>query len=121
MTYLLLAIFGAAGAMARYAVGGVVHDWFGSRFPYGTFVVNILGCFAIGWLGTLADERLLLSPRWRMALLVGFLGAFTTFSSFAFESWNLLKEGSLAAAALNVGASVVCGFVALGVGVWVGR
>lgn len=117
----ILGIAGAAGTISRYLFGGWIHHLFGAEFPYGTLVVNISGCLAVGFLGTLAEERFLVSPQIRTALLIGFLGAFTTFSSFAYETWELFKDGEMMMAGLNILTSVVTCFVGLLVGVFLAR
>src|SRR3989338_8924310 len=117
----ILGIAGAAGTISRYLLGGWTHQLFGAEFPYGTLVVNISGCLAIGFLGTLAEERFLISPQIRTALLIGFLGAFTTFSSFAYETWSMFKNGEVMMAGLNVLASVITCFVGLLIGVFLAR
>jgi CrcB protein len=114
----LIAAGGALGAVARYVLSGWVQQASGSAtFPIGTLAVNVLGCFVIGVLSQLAESRGLLTPRSRAFLVVGILGGFTTFSSFANESMNLLRADEGLAAALNVGGSVVLGLLA----VWLGR
>lgn len=115
---LLVAAGGALGAVARYVLSGWVQQASGSAsFPIGTLAVNVIGCFVIGVLAQLAESRGLLTPRSRAFLVVGILGGFTTFSSFANESMNLLRADEGLAAALNVGASVALGLLA----VWLGR
>jgi CrcB protein len=107
---------GFVGAAARYLAGGLVYQLLPPSFPYATFLINVLGCFAIGFLAVLADERFVLGPDARLFLMVGVLGGFTTFSSFGLETLNLLREGSSLGAAANA-----IGQVALGLGaVWAG-
>jgi len=121
LNLVLLGVAGALGSVSRYLLGGWIHQLLGPQFPYGTFVVNAVGCLAIGFLGTLADERFLLGSQLRGIILLGFLGAFTTFSSFAYETWALTKEGEMLLAGLNVlGTLFVC-FVGLIVGVLIAR
>lgn len=107
---LLIAIGGAAGALARWLVSTGVHAWLGRAFPWGTLAVNVLGSFAMGLLAVLLVERFALGPEWRAGLLIGFLGAFTTFSTFALDTVELLGEGqgvrALANMAVSVGACV---------------
>jgi len=117
----ILGIAGAAGTISRYLLGGWMHQLFGAEFPYGTLIVNISGCLAVGFLGTLAEERLLFAPQIRTVLLIGFLGAFTTFSSFAYETWALFKNGEMLLAGINVIASVVICLVGLLIGVFLAR
>lgn len=117
----IIALSGAAGTVARYVLGGWIHQWWGSQFPFGTFVVNAAGCVAIGYLGTLADERQLFSPELRSALFLGFLGAFTTFSSFAYETWAMVKTGAMLLAGLNIFGSLLVCFISLYIGVLLAR
>ena len=93
----------------------------GSALPYGTFVINVVGCFAMGLLMTIIVDRELLPAAWRLFLCVGFLGGFTTFSSFGYEALMLLTEGRLLAALVYVGGSVLLGLVAAGAGVLCAR
>ena len=88
---LLIALAGGLGAIARYGLSGLVLRATGAGFPYGTLVVNVLGCFLFGIVWAVAAERMMIGPEFRTILLVGFLGSFTTFSTFIFEShWLLL-------------------------------
>jgi len=119
--FFILALAGAAGTIARYTLGGWVHQILGSQFPFGTFIVNASGCLAIGFLGTLADERSLFSPDLRLIMILGFLGAFTTCSSFAYETWAMLKDGEFLFASLNVFGNLVTWFVSLFLGVLLAR
>ena len=114
--WLNLILGGVTGTVARYVLAGAVYQMLGTSFPYGTLVVNLTGCFAIGFLAALAEEKLLLSPEARMLLMVGFCGAFTTFSTFMLETANLMKDGEMAKAFVNVAASVVIGFVVFRLG-----
>ena len=114
--YLLVAAGGGAGALARYVASAAIMSRFGGRFPLGTFLINVTGSFLIGFLMTLLTVRLDIDPRWRLFLVVGFLGGYTTFSSFEWETFTAMREGALWAAMLNVAASVMLGYVA----VWLG-
>ncbi len=116
MKYLIITIGGAIGAGCRYFVQGVVHQFTGMSFPYGTLVVNILGCFLIGLIMEWSEQRFIVDPQLRIFLTVGILGGFTTFSSFGYETFALMKDGEFLRAALNVTASVVAGLGA----VWAG-
>lgn len=119
--FFILAFSGAAGTIIRYALGGWVQQICGSQFPFSTFIVNASGCLAIGFLGTLADEKSFFSPDLRIALIIGFLGAFTTYSSFAYETWTMFKDGEFLFAALNTfGTFVIC-FVCLFFGMLLAR
>jgi CrcB protein len=115
---LFIGLGGAIGAVMRYLLSGWVQQASGSiSFPLGTLAVNVTGCFVIGVLSQLGESRGLLTPRSRAFLVVGILGGFTTFSSFANESMNLLRGDENVLAALNVGGSVALGLMA----VWLGR
>ncbi|TAH34395.1 MAG: fluoride efflux transporter CrcB [Planctomycetota bacterium] len=112
---LWIALAGAAGTLARYGLQGLVQSWSGSAFPSGTLVVNALGCFLFGALWALAEERMTIGPDTRVVCLVGFLGAFTTFSSFAFETGQLLREAQWLLTAANLlaqnGLGLLCLFL----------
>lgn len=100
---------GAAGAVMRWLMAGAVQRWAGGAFPWGTFAVNALGSFLLGFLFVWLIERSTASELVRLALTVGMLGAFTTFSTYSLESVRLLQEGALGMAAANVmGQVVVC-------------
>jgi CrcB protein len=117
LNLLLVGSGGFFGAICRYSLGGAVHQWTQiSTFPLGTMVVNILGCFLIGLGGGLMELRQLFTPELRLFLLIGFLGGFTTFSTFGFESWALMRDGEFFFAAVNVVIQVLAGFTA----VWFG-
>lgn len=117
----LIAVLGAGGALARYGLGGLVYRISGGSFPFGTFVVNIIGCFLFGLIWPLAEERLLISSNTRMIILIGFMGSFTTFSSLIFETSELMRDSQWALALANMGGQVVVGLVALYIGMMVGR
>ena len=119
----LLAIAGggAAGAVARYWVSGRVYAWLGSGFPWGTLAVNVAGSFLIGLLAILLVERLPYSAEWRSLLIVGFLGAFTTFSTFSLETLTLIEQADYAKALTNAALSVVACLAATWLGVVAGR
>ena len=116
-----MAAGGAAGALLRYWVSNGVYQLLGRDFPYGTLVVNVLGSLAMGLLYVLLLERSATAPEWRALLLVGVLGAFTTFSTFSLETLNLLQDGALLRASLNIALSVVVCIAAAWLGVAVGR
>lgn len=107
---------GATGSLTRYVVGMAVMTRLATRFPLGTMIINISGCFLIGILMTLFAERTQPHPNWRLALVVGFLGGYTTFSSFEWETLALVKDGGQWLALLNIAGSVVLGYGA----VWLG-
>lgn len=114
--YALVAAGGLVGSVARYWLAGYVQGLSDTVFPYGTLVVNVLGSFVLGVVAALSMERGLLSPNLRLLLGVGFCGGFTTMSTFSYESMALLRDGSVAAAMLNIGGSVL----ACCSGVWLG-
>ena len=104
MNLLLIAIGGALGSVARYLLSTLVLRATGTLFPLGTFVVNAIGCFAFGLIAGAADQRLALSPEARAFLLIGILGGFTTFSSYAYESFALVRDGQVFWATINLAA-----------------
>ncbi|MEW6116997.1 MAG: fluoride efflux transporter CrcB [Nitrospirota bacterium] len=114
--YLIIGLGGFLGAISRYAVGLWIGQRWGRSFPLGTFVINVSGSFLIGLLMVLFNERFLVNPQWRLLLTVGFLGAYTTFSTFEYETGALLRDGEWFIAALNILLSVIAGFVALKLG-----
>ncbi len=117
----LLAVAGMCGTLARYWVSGAVYGVMGRDFPWGTVAVNILGCLLFGLVWVLADERQVLRPEARVIILVGFMGAFTTFSSLIFETGELARGAQWARAALNLVGQNVFGFVAFAIGAALGR
>jgi len=108
------------GANARYWVGGWAADRFGTAFPYGTFIINVTGSFAIGLLAAFFAERAY-SPNWRLFLMVGFLGGYTTFSSYSYEALRLFEDGAYFFGALYFFGSPVMGLAACLAGVALGR
>jgi len=117
----LLALAGAAGTLSRYWLSGAVHAVVGRLFPWGTMVVNTLGCLLFGLFFVLGEERFALRGETRTVVLVGFMGAFTTFSSLVFETDQYLREAQYGLAALNLAGECVLGFAALYVGMVLGR
>jgi CrcB protein len=107
----LIAIFGALGTLARYGLQGIVQIRTASTFPFGTLLVNLSGCFLIGLIGQFTLNRMVISPDWRVAIAVGFLGGYTTFSSFGWETAKMLEAGEWAWATVYVGASVLAGLI----------
>lgn len=112
----IIGIGGFLGAVARYGVGLWIGQKWGKIFPLGTFFVNVSGSFLVGFLMVLFTERFMLNPQWRMFFVIGFLGAYTTFSTFEYETGALLRDSEWLVAALNVFLSVVAGFTALKLG-----
>jgi CrcB protein len=119
-TALAVMIAGALGALARYALQSMIDPRTGD-LPWGTFVINVSGSFVLGVVFTAATERLVIEPWVRTALTVGFLGAYTTFSTLAFETVRLLDGGQWVAAFLNMAGNAVFGIAAVMAGVWVAR
>lgn len=104
---LFIAIGGALGAVARYGLGNAIHNLWSLRFPAGTFLVNVLGSFLIGVIFVLITEKGYIHPDWRSVLMVGFLGAFTTFSTFSLETVSLMESGQWVTALIYVLSSLV--------------
>ena len=118
---MLIAVAGAVGALGRYGLGSLISGLLGKSFPYGTLCVNILGCLLIGFLMHLALTTDLVAHHWRQAIIVGFLGAFTTFSTFSYETVKLIEEGLWPTAAVNIGMNVASGLIATIVGLAIAR
>ena len=121
MTLVLIAMGGAAGAVARFLVDNAVLDRFSGAFPLGILVVNLSGAFVLGLLAALIVDRGLLPTDLRSPLLVGFLGAYTTFSTLMLDSWRLFEDGLPMLAFVNIAGSTVLGIVAVVGGLWLGR
>jgi fluoride exporter len=121
VTYVLIAAFGAASAVSRYALDGWITDLTHGQFPWGTFAINVVGAFALGLLVALTTERLLPHPNLRIALGIGFLGSFTTFSTYAYESVKLAEDGALGLALVNSVGMVALGLLAAFAGLAIGR
>ena len=122
MPYLLVGVGGFIGANARFVVARLVGALFETRFPLGTFVINVSGSFLLGVLGTLVAQKV--SPKseaMRLALGIGFLGAFTTFSTFEFETHALIDDGSWLTATTNIFASLFVGLLAVRAGIVVAK
>ena len=118
---LAIAAGGSVGAVMRFMVSTGVYSWLGRGFPYGTLVVNVVGSLLMGLLYELFLQRLSVSPEVRAVLLVGFLGAFTTFSTFSIETINLIEQGYLMKAIVNILASVILCVLAAWVGLQIAR
>jgi fluoride exporter len=119
--YLIIALGGAIGSMLRFWAGGYVSGRLGTRFPYGTFVINVTASFLIGFIMTVLAERTHLNPSWRYLLVIGFLGGYSTFSSFEYETFRVFEDGEFLIAAMNIALSVGVGFLAVWIGAVTGR
>ena|SRR5436190_106663 len=119
---LLIAVGGAAGTLARYGTGTVLRDVSGrTGFPWGTLAVNLIGCFVIGYLSSLFLERMVVRSEYQLMLTVGFLGGYTTFSTFGLETANLLNNRQYFFFAANLLLSNVLGIALVIVGLKLGR
>lgn len=121
MTLILVGAGGFFGAVARYLVDGWVSRLTGAGLPWGTLVINVSGSFALGLLFALTIDRGVLPAEIRAPLMIGFIGAYTTFSTWMLESWRLVETGDLAAAVTNLAGSVGLGLVAVVLGLAAGR
>ena len=119
--FLLISVGAILGANSRYWLGTWAAQKWGSSFPFGTLIINVSGSLLLGFFMTLATERFMLDPRWRLLFAVGFLGAYTTFSTYAFESYSLLANGQWLAGLGNLLSSTLLGVVAVGIGVLLGK
>ncbi len=115
--YLMIALGGALGSLARYGVALWVQQRVGGAFPSGTFLVNVSGCLIMGVVMTLLTEGGAFDPNWRFLVPIGFIGAYTTFSTFEMETFRAVEEGGLLIALSNIVFSVIVGFLALWLGV----
>lgn len=118
---LWIALGGATGTLMRYWLGGVVQRLVGGVFPWGTFAVNMAGCFLFGLVWSLIEERALLTPGVRFVALVGFMGAFTTYSTYMFETGALVRDSEWALAIGNVLLQNLVGIICLFIGLFAGR
>ncbi len=121
MPLVMIALGGAAGATLRYVIDAFVSDRAGGAFPWGTLVVNVSGSLILGMLFALTVERGVLPAAVRGPVLIGFIGAYTTFSTLMLESWRLIEDGSVGLALANLVASSVLGLLAVLVGLVIGR
>ncbi|HXY06363.1 MAG TPA: fluoride efflux transporter CrcB [Terriglobales bacterium] len=112
----MVGIGGGVGSILRFWLGSYIGGRLGSRFPYGTFVINVTGSFLIGLVLTILAERTQWSPNWRYLIPIGFIGGYTTFSTFEYETLRLVQDGQMVTAMLNITMSVTVGFA----GVWAG-
>lgn len=121
MKYVMIGVGGFVGAIARFVIGSYVGNKLGTRFPYGTFVINCSGSFLIGLILTLLTEKTHWDANWRYLIPIGFIGAYTTFSTFEYETARVVQDGQIVIALLNVSLSVVIGFAAVFAGIALGR
>jgi fluoride exporter len=111
--YLLIALGGGLGSIARYWVGSTIGSRLGVRFPYGTLAVNMTACAIIGFVLTWFSQRAVINPAWRYLFAVGFIGAYSTFSTYEWETLSTLRSGAFALASLYAVGSVVLGLAAV--------
>ena len=119
--YWIVGLGGFAGSIARFWLGAYISNRLGTRFPYGTFVINVSGSFLIGLIVTVLAVKTHWSANWRYLIPIGFIGAYTTFSTFEYETFFSLRGGDILYAFLNVFLSVLVGFIAVWLGVAAGR
>lgn len=119
--YLWIAIGGSLGSIARYWVGATIASRFGTKFPYGTFVINVTACVIIGFSLAFLGRRAELNPAWRFLVPIGFVGAYSTFSTFEWETFSNLETGGLLTATIYVVSSVLLGILAVWCGVLIAR
>jgi fluoride exporter len=119
--YLLIAFGGALGSVARYAVGSAAASRLGTRFFYGTFVVNMTACLIIGFSLTWLGRHTEINPAWRFLIPIGFIGAYSTFSTFEWETFIALETGAFLMATLYVTLSVLLGLIAVWLGALLAR
>jgi len=121
MRFIIVAVGGAAGAVARYAVTLAVALVWKREFPLATLLINITGSFILGLFATFTAEKSMIDPAWRLLVATGFVGAYTTFSTFEYETQRLAESGALAWGILNIVTSVVAGYLAVQAGVMLAR
>ncbi|MCC7371609.1 MAG: fluoride efflux transporter CrcB [Chloroflexi bacterium] len=117
LPFLVISVGGILGANTRYLVTLYVAERFGTAFPYGTLIINVTGSLVIGFFLTLATERLNLDPLWRLFFATGFLGAYTTFSSYTYEAAQLIRDGAFGLALLYLFGSVLAGMIGVFLGI----
>jgi fluoride exporter len=118
---ILIGLGGFAGAISRYVVDGFVTDRTAGAFPWGTLAVNATGSFLLGLLFAMTSERAILPAEIRGPVMIGFIGAYTTFSTYMLESWGLIEGGSYVPAIANLGGSILIGLAAVAAGLFIGR
>jgi CrcB protein len=113
---LVVAVGGSIGATARYVVSTWAAERFGAGFPYGTLIVNVVGCFIIGAFMVATTEKFIINPYWRLLVTVGFVGGLTTFSSFSYETFQLMEGSGLTLVMYNIVSNIIFGFLATWLG-----
>lgn len=119
--FLLISLGAVLGANARYWLGGWAAEKFGAAFPYGTLIINLTGSFVLGLFVTLVTDRFLVDPNWRLLIAIGFLGSYTTFSTYTYESVNLILSGQPGLGLLNLFGSSILGALAAVAGIVLAR
>ena len=119
--YVVVGVGGFMGSIARFWLATYIGQRMGTRFPYGTFLINVSGSFLIGVVMTVLTERTHLSPTWRYLIPIGFIGGYTTFSTFEFETLRAIQDGQFTIGLLNIVLSVVVGFLMVWAGAMVGK
>jgi fluoride exporter len=119
--FLIISLGAIIGANLRYWVGGWAAQQFGVSFPYGNLIINLSGSFILGLFMTLATERFLIDPRWRLFFAIGLLGSYTTFSSYTYESLTLMMNGQWLTGLFNLFGSALLGGLAVAAGIYLGR
>jgi CrcB protein len=112
LKYVIIAIGGALGSVARYWIGSSISGRMGTKFPYGTFVINLTACLIIGFTLTFMSKRAGLNPMWRFLIPIGFIGAYSTFSTYEWETLSTMRSGAFFLAALYAGSSLILGLAA---------
>jgi len=119
--FLIISLGAILGANARYWLGGWAADRFGTTFPYGTLIINVTGSLVLGFFITLVTDRFLVDPRWRLLVAIGFLGAYTTFSTYTYESMNLILSGQVWLGLVDLFGSSILGAAAMLAGIFLGK
>lgn len=121
LKYVMVGVGGCLGSILRFWLGSYIGERMGTRFPYGTFVINVTGSFLLGLVFAFLTIKTDWSPNWRYLIPIGFIGGYTTFSSFEYETLRTIQDGQLGLGLLYVALSVFCGFVAVWGGMATGR